>query len=550
MNLGVVLSVVLLAQTGQALEIETLRERLRATEFEVESLRREVPEASEQAWMELQAFVTRRLGDVDVTAVGTEPTLLDDGRPSPVALCRMDIAGRVPFENVQRLLDAVARLPRIIDFEPLRLDAAPENEVALQSRLTWVCWDGEVRSPVPPSSAVSPEERIMAAERAALLRMQSMHKTIIDFKARFRPARLTHVLGALGEAATGEALALTAFRSTRGDAVIEGVTLGVAAAAAVKAAVESAGADDVKIQTSAAGDCRSFSISARFTGEKPFLLQPTKLLFDHETGVLCRRGPQPAPKRIAVKGSGSLTIHGREVDVADVFRILNELGAGNFLVDAGVKGTVDIDAESATLEEILAAMSDLTISPGPLHIVSSARTSGSPTTETNYSGEPIDLSLKNAALNDVLCLFAKITALKFIVPEKEQWDVTAFVRDIPWDQLLDTMFSAAGLKYAIDEDRVLVGTNPAVDACRARGLARREWRISPEKVSVKDVKIAAIAHVAGVSKAFAYLPGSARILLTLEPGRKLLDGQVGTAGPAGVTFRTATNEATIVPFPP
>lgn len=540
-------------------EMATLRERIREAQLEVEMLRRELPEASDPEWMDLQSFVTRRLGNAEVTRASIEPTSLEDGRPSPVALCRMDISGRIPFENVQLLFDGIARVPRIIDFATFRLDAAPGGQVALRSRLAWVCWNSDVKTEPavlgnPLTRVESVEERILAVEGAALARMQSIQKTIAGFKARFRPARLAHALSAFASTASHEALALTTFSATGSDVVIEGLTLGASAAAAVKPALEKTGAGNVTLQTTPAGDCRAFSVAANLTGEQPSVQPSSNTLFDDQAAVHCRQSPQPPPKTITVKGStasaDALTFRLREADVADVFRVLNEVQAGSFLIDADVKGMVNIDAEDATPEKILAAMGGLTIGPGPLHVVRSGPSASTAPGETSYTGEPISLTLKDAALNDVLCLFAGITYLKYIVPDQQQRRVTAYIRNIPWDRLLDTMLAAAGLTYTIDEDRVLIGSQASVDACEALDFSRRGLRISPDKISIDDLTLAGIARAASGRTAFAYTPGSSRTMLTLEPGSKLLDGEVSAVGPDGVTFKTATNKTVVVPMRP
>lgn len=69
------------------------------------------------------------------------------------------------------------------------------------------------------------------------------------------------------------------------------------------------------------------------------------------------------------------------------------------------------------------------------------------TVPESYTGEPISLELKDAALTDVLQRFANLTALKVVMGPEITGTVTARVSRVPWDDVLDRILVSQGMGY-------------------------------------------------------------------------------------------------------
>ena len=71
-------------------------------------------------------------------------------------------------------------------------------------------------------------------------------------------------------------------------------------------------------------------------------------------------------------------------------------------------------------------------------------------TERVYSGEPIDLKVTNADVNDVLRTFAQLSGLNIIVQPGVTGTVTAEMENVPWDQALEQILRINGLGYEVE----------------------------------------------------------------------------------------------------
>ena len=81
-----------------------------------------------------------------------------------------------------------------------------------------------------------------------------------------------------------------------------------------------------------------------------------------------------------------------------------------------------------------------------------------------YTGEPIDLNVKDAQLNDVLNTFSLLTGLQISVdPAIQPKLVTMNVHDEPWDQVLEEVLEQQNLVYVLEGNsmRILNGKSPS-----------------------------------------------------------------------------------------
>jgi type IV pilus assembly protein PilQ len=62
-----------------------------------------------------------------------------------------------------------------------------------------------------------------------------------------------------------------------------------------------------------------------------------------------------------------------------------------------------------------------------------------------YVGEPVNLDLQDADIHNVLRLLAEVGNINIVVSDKVKGKVTMRLRNVPWDQALDTIVSTYNL---------------------------------------------------------------------------------------------------------
>lgn len=78
-----------------------------------------------------------------------------------------------------------------------------------------------------------------------------------------------------------------------------------------------------------------------------------------------------------------------------------------------------------------------------------------------FTGDPITLSLEGADIRDVLATFEQLTNLNIVVAPEVSEQITLELREVPWDQALHMILQLTGLKYSISDGNLEVGTgNP------------------------------------------------------------------------------------------
>jgi hypothetical protein len=543
-------------------EAAALRRQRMEAEMALHEWRRFLSPA-EDGPAELQELVRRNakvvgLETIDIAPSAAQTIPLPSGEPSPLAAIRVDLKGRAPYEKVQDLLQLIAtgRALRILTFDRIELTAAEGNQVDFTTRVAMIGWKDVALPPttdsVPPPQ-LNPREAVLHRERQVLLRHTRHHletrKTLETLAATYQPERITKMLEALFREGRDQALALTRVRASEEKVALEGVLMGATTVKSFKRLLSDAGFDSGKVELTTAGDCQAFTVTSPLTeGKGESAVVFGNGLFDHEARALCSPAGR-ATTSVTARGSArpdAITLRMRGVELAEVFRALSLATAESFIINADVKGRLDVDVVDATPDEVLAALrkTGVTISGGPLHYVCRANCRGG-TSSGNYEGEPLNLELNDAEARDVLCLFHEVTGLKMTGPPIRE-RLSVFTHDVPWDQILDGLLGAIGLTYSLEGNLVVLGpagaeTTPhanRVDPCSDRGEYRRPWW-KPQRVdalSVADLKLAGVARTGSKWTAFAYGPG-ASLLLTLERDSKLADGEVVEITADGVTLR-------------
>ena len=125
--------------------------------------------------------------------------------------------------------------------------------------------------------------------------------------------------------------------------------------------------------------------------------------------------------------------------------------------------------------------------------------------ERVYTGEPIDLSLKDADVKDVLRTFAQLTGLNIAVDPGVSGTVTVEFVAVPWDQALEIILRQNGLTYTLNGNVMRVGTIDRIskEASDTRKLAEEE-RLNVQTVTIiKDLSYARAGDVSSLLKEMA-----------------------------------------------
>jgi type IV pilus assembly protein PilQ len=91
-----------------------------------------------------------------------------------------------------------------------------------------------------------------------------------------------------------------------------------------------------------------------------------------------------------------------------------------------------------------------------------------------FTGEPLDLTLKDADIKDVLRTFAQLTGLNIAIDPAVAGTVTVEFNGVPWDQALDLILRQNGLAYDIEGNVMRIGTAARLSQEAADARRREE----------------------------------------------------------------------------
>jgi type IV pilus assembly protein PilQ len=122
-----------------------------------------------------------------------------------------------------------------------------------------------------------------------------------------------------------------------------------------------------------------------------------------------------------------------------------------------------------------------------------------------FTGEPIDLRLKEADIKDVLRTFAQLTGLNIAIDPNVGGSVTVEFDDVPWDQALDIILKQNGLTYVLDGNVMRVGTidRLAAEQAQIRQLQEDEQLNVPLQTVIKHLSYAKADAVTTLLKKMA-----------------------------------------------
>ena len=424
----------------------------------------------------------------------------------------------------------------------LRLEAIDLGSVRFEARLRRVTSEIERFSVKDITDLTIGELRGKNAELRAVLDQLQELKLRPD---PFVPVRAFH------DAHSDEAIELRSFAYENDSLLVEGVAVGPAARSALPGLFHSSGIDTQSLVWTSEGKCRAFRVTSPLTK-----IETTSTTF--ENGIFgqtdCSGNPGPRLGIVSVEnqktGGDRFSIRTGEIRIRNAFRILHDLTNENFIIEPGVGGTVRLQVENASFDEVLAALATLGIrtTSAPIHrVIGPAE--GSHATSEERAGETLSMQLLDAPLHSILCIFSDVVELDIFVEPELHPRLTVLVADQPWTYILTEIIRAAGADYAFEGNRMLVRREidqELPDFTRSPHSCDSAFRFAStllwtklERLGIDDVTLVATMNGAD-GEVRGYLEGPFGELYVVTAGARLFDGEVAEITEDAVRVRTAT----------
>ena len=492
-----------------------------------------------------------KLGSVEALA---RPPVESTGPKADVAL---DLVAAGRYADVDRFFRQVALSPRLIDVESLRLTGAPSGLVRLNAVLLLPYRPLRAPLPPPPEGTLARASGVPRLQSEAYLRDQALAAAKADTIASLRRSRRNPRLF-LSEVATitRDRPVVLSYASLGDEFVVRGLSVGNGPLRALESRFERGFFRLSAFLVARQGACLQFEARGQspVVGPEAELPLPTQDPFD-QTGAVCktdrdsgRASVVGSPKQGSA-GKGPLSLRLRDLDVADVFRVLSELMPQAFIVDGDVTGRLSVELSRVTLEEALATLgkTGLSISgAGPIRRVSRSRDGAAPKPASSPAapapGPGVSLMRKRAEVRDLLARMSDAQpSLPTLAPQGSLGRFSVWARDMAAGDLRSALLAAAGLDERVEESRrVLVRRDGSEDALvpLAEGIAPDVGPVlRAQDLTVMEFALAGLASPSGEGwLAFAYTP--AGTLGSYRAGDRLADGAIKAVESTDVTLET------------
>jgi len=122
--------------------------------------------------------------------------------------------------------------------------------------------------------------------------------------------------------------------------------------------------------------------------------------------------------------------------------------------------------------------------------------------ETQYTGEPISLDLKDADIKDVFRTISELTGLNIVIDPDVRGTVTVRLENVPWDQALELILKQNGLGYIIENNVMRIATTGKLQNEETQRAALDLARQSslPTKTVIKRLSYANVSQAAATLK--------------------------------------------------
>jgi type IV pilus assembly protein PilQ len=117
--------------------------------------------------------------------------------------------------------------------------------------------------------------------------------------------------------------------------------------------------------------------------------------------------------------------------------------------------------------------------------------------QTQFTGEPISLDLKDADIKDVFRTISQLTGLNIVIDPEVRGTVTVQLENVPWDQALDLILKQNSLGYVLENNIMRIATTTKLQAeegDRAR-LAEARQAAEPTRTVIKKLSYARAVEI-------------------------------------------------------
>lgn len=168
-------------------------------------------------------------------------------------------------------------------------------------------------------------------------------------------------------------------------------------------------------------------------------------------------------KIVAERSGDTVTLHGK-VSEAGTAKVISEptivvkVGQGAKTWSTSADRNIEFDVQPGPSDEPPTFLAKVTIESGGKTVQttrmvvhpSNANGSSEAADKPAFSGTPIDLSLKDAELRDVIKVFGQLTMIEMRLESEIEGKVTVEWHNVPWDQAFDELMREHGLTYRVE----------------------------------------------------------------------------------------------------
>jgi hypothetical protein len=487
--------------------------------------------------------------------------------PLDVAAARadmlVDLTGVGRFSEIDRFFRQVALSHRLLDVESLILTATPEDVIRLQAVVRLPYRPLRAPLPAPPEGLRGRLAGVPRPAAEAFMRDQALalakSETIATLRRQRRNPRL--FLSELAAIVRDRPVVVN-YASLGDEFVVRGLAVGEGPVRALETRFERGFFRISEFLMARQGSCHRFEVKGRspVAGTEAELPLPTEDPFDQDDApcrvdrdsgrLLVLKAPNPKGQ-----GQGTLSLRLREVDVVDLFRVLNVLTGQAFVVDGDVTGRVSMDLSRLTLDEVLAAVvrAGLDVSEAaPIRRVSMPRTPP-PRSVRAVGGAPTaSFALKRAEVREALAVMTDVDpGLAALGPQGTLGRISLWARDVSLADLRAAVLDAAALTEKYEEGRRVLRRGASVDEPVfpvAGTPPERRLVLRPLDLAVLEFDLAGLASAGDAWIALAYAPTGA--LNTYKAGDRLADGLIKSVDSTDAVVETEEGPVRVEIAPP
>lgn len=122
--------------------------------------------------------------------------------------------------------------------------------------------------------------------------------------------------------------------------------------------------------------------------------------------------------------------------------------------------------------------------------------------ETQYTGEPISLDLKDADIKDVFRTISQLTGLNIVIDPDVRGTVTVRLENVPWDQALELILKENGLGYILENNVMRIATTQKLqqEEQERAALAKARLESMPTRTVIRKLSYANAQEAAATIK--------------------------------------------------